>query len=49
MNIIDKTDEELREIADPLWADLIKNSNKGNYGKFIRNFSRTLISNFTKV
>ncbi len=49
MNIIDMSDEELREIADPLWADLIKNSNKGNYGKFIRNFSRTLISNFTEV
>lgn len=49
MNITEKTDEELREIADPMWDDLIKNSNKGNYGKFIRNFSRTMISNFTEV
>ena len=31
MNIIDKTDEEIRDIADPMWADLVKHSNAGNY------------------
>ncbi|MDH5204933.1 MAG: hypothetical protein OEY75_04080 [Hylemonella sp.] len=39
MNIIDKTDEEIRAIADPLWRDLVKNSNEGKYGEFVRNFS----------
>jgi len=39
MNIIDKTDDEILEVAHPMWDDLIKYSNDGEYGKFIRNFS----------
>ena len=31
VNIIDKTDEEIRAIADPLWRDLVKFSNEGKY------------------
>ena len=43
MNIIDKTDAELEEIAFPMWDDLVKYSNKGQYGKFILNFSYDLL------
>lgn len=39
VNIVDKTDEEIRAIADPLWRDLVKNSNEGKYGDFVKNFS----------
>lgn len=39
MNIIDKSDEEIRGIADPLWGDLVKFSNEGKYGEFVKNFS----------
>jgi len=39
VNIIDKSDEEIRAIADPLWRDLVKNSNEGKYGDFVKNFS----------
>ena len=39
VNIIEKTDEEIRAFADPLWRDLIKNSNEGKYGEFVKNFS----------
>lgn len=39
MNIIEKTDEEILAIADPLWRDLVKHSNEGKYGEFVRNFS----------
>ncbi len=39
MNIIEKTDAEIRALADPLWRDLVKNSNEGQYGDFVRNFS----------
>ena len=39
MNILDKTDEEILEIAHPLWADLVKYSNEKNYGAFTREFS----------
>lgn len=42
MNIIEKTDEEILELAHPMWADLVKYSNEGNYGAFTRNFSSNL-------
>ena len=49
MNIIDKTDEEILEIAHPMWNDLIKYSNKGQYGKFIRKFSYDLLLGLNEV
>ena len=49
MNIIDKTDDELKEIALPMWEELIKYSNKGQYGKFIRNFSYDLLLGLNEV
>ena len=39
MNIVERSDEEIRAIADPLWRDLVKNSNEGAYGEFVKNFS----------
>ena len=42
VNIVDKTDAEIRAIADPLWRDLVKNSNEGKYGEFAKNFSSSL-------
>jgi len=41
VNIIDKTDEEIRAIADPLWRELLKFSNEGKYGEFVRKFARS--------
>jgi hypothetical protein len=42
VNIVEKTDEEILAIADPLWRDLVKYSNEGKYGEFARNFSNSL-------
>jgi hypothetical protein len=42
VNITDKTDEEILALAEPLWRDLVKNSNEGKYGEFARNFSSSL-------
>jgi hypothetical protein len=42
VNIIEKTDEEILAIAHPLWRDLVKYSNEGKYGEFVRNFSSSL-------
>jgi len=42
VNIIEKTDEEILAIAHPLWRDLVKYSNEGKYGEFVRNFSGSL-------
>jgi hypothetical protein len=49
MNIIDMTDEELLELARGYFDDLIKYSNKGQYGKFIRNFSYDLLLGLNEV
>ena len=42
VNIIEKTDEEIRAIAEPLWRDLVKNSNEGKYGEFVKEFSSSM-------
>ena len=41
LNIIDKTDEEIFALADPLWLGLVRSSNEGKYGEFARHFSRS--------
>ncbi len=42
VNIIEKTDEEILAMADPLWRDLVKYSNESKYGDFVKNFSNSL-------
>ena len=42
VNIIEKTDDEIRTIAEPLWRDLVKNSNEGKYGEFVKEFSSSM-------
>jgi len=42
VNIIEKTDEEILAMAGPLWRDLVKNSNEGKYGEFVKNFSNPM-------
>ncbi len=49
MNIIEHTDEEILAIGHPMWDDLIKYSNKGQYGKFIRKFSYDLLLGLNEV
>lgn len=49
LNIIDNTDEEIVKVAHPMWCDLIKYSNEGQYGKFIRKFSYDLLLGLNEV
>jgi len=42
LNIVEKTDEEIKAVAGPLWLDLVKNSNEGKYGEFVKNFSSSM-------
>lgn len=49
MNIVEHSDEEILAIAHPMWRDLIKYSNKGLYGKFIRKFSYDLLFGLNEV
>ena len=48
-NIIDHTDEELLAIAQPMWDDLLKYSNKGEYGNFVKKFSHDLLRGLNEV
>ena len=49
MNIIELSDEEILGHAHPMWDDLIKYSNEGEYGKFIRNFSYELLFGLNEI
>ncbi len=49
MNIIEKTDEEILAVAHPMWEDLIRYSNEGEYGKFIRKFSYELLFGLNEI
>lgn len=49
MNIIENTDQEILELARPLWLDLVKSSNEGKYGDFARNFSSSLARTLDQV
>jgi len=42
VSIVEKTDDEIRAIAEPLWRDLVKSSNEGKYGEFAKNFSSSM-------
>ena len=42
VNIIEQTDEEILAVADPLWRDLVRYSNEGKYGEFVKNFANSL-------
>ena len=48
-NILDHSDEEIIRIAHPMWDDLIKYSNEGEYGLFIKQFSRDLLRGLNEV
>jgi hypothetical protein len=49
MNIIEQTDEEILKTANTWWDELIEYSNKGQYGKFIKNFSYELLLGLNEV
>ena len=48
-NIIDLSDEDILAIAGPFWDHLVKASNEGKYGEFIRNFSYSLVEGLNEV
>ena len=49
MNIIENTDEEILEVANVMWANLLKSSNKGNYGKFTKDFAYSTLFGLNEV
>ncbi len=49
MNLLDKTDKEILEIANPLWDDLVKCSNNKDYGGFTKHFSAQMLFGANEV
>ena len=49
MNLLEKSDEEILKIANPLWDDLVKNSNKKDYFEFVKNFSAKMLFGANEV
>lgn len=49
MDLLEKTDQELLEIARPFWDDLVKYSNNANYGAFTRNFSEEMLRGANEI
>jgi hypothetical protein len=48
-SITAQTDAEIFAMAEPLWRDLIRQSNEGKYGEFVRNFSSDLARAMNQV
>jgi hypothetical protein len=49
MNLLKKTDEEIIEIANPIWDNLVKASNIKDYGGFTRDFSSQMLFGANEV
>jgi hypothetical protein len=49
MNITEKADDEILAMAKPLWRDLVKYSNEGKYGDFVKNFSSSFAQAMNQV
>ena len=49
MNLLEKTNEEILKIADPLWDDLVESSNKRDYLGFIKHFSKEMLMGANEI
>ena len=49
MNLLNKTDDEIIEIANPIWDNLIQCSNKKNYSGFTKHFSARMLYGANEV
>ena len=49
MSLLDKSDEEIIKIAEPIWANLVKSSNIKDYGGFTKDFSSQMLFGANEV
>ena len=49
MSLLNKPDEEIIKIAEPIWDNLIKSSNIKDYGGFTRDFSIQMLYGANEV
>ena len=43
MSLLDKSEDEIIKIAEPIWANLVKSSNIKDYGGFTKDFSARML------
>ena len=49
MKLLEKSDKEILEIAQPIWDNLVKTSNIKDYGGFTRDFSSQMLYGANEV
>ena len=49
MSLLDKKDDEIFEIAGPIWDNLVKSSNIKDYGGFTKDFSSQMLFGANEV
>ena len=49
MKLLEKTDEEIIKISNPIWDNLVKASNQKDYGAFTRDFSAQMLFGANEV
>ena len=49
MDILSKSDDEIYELAKPIWDNLVKSSNLKDYGGFTRDFSSQMLYGANEV
>ena len=49
MNLLEKSDDEIIKIANPIWLNLVKSSNVKDYGGFTKDFSSQMLYGANEV
>ena len=49
MSLLEKKDEEIFKIAEPIWNNLVKSSNMKDYGSFTKDFSSQMLYGANEV
>ena len=49
MNLLEKSDQEITEIAKPIWDNLVRASNIKDYGGFTKDFSSQMLYGANEV
>ena len=49
MNFLDKSDDEIIDIAKPIWDNLVKTSNMKDYGGFTKDFGTQMLFGANEV
>ena len=49
MKLLEKSDKEIKDIAQPIWNNLVKSSNIKDYGGFTKDFSSQMLYGANEV